>query len=49
VAKDAKFLAHGNNSSRKVPARNRTQAPNLEPHNYQADAQSTGLLMPPWK
>ena len=46
-AMGVKFLAQGNNSSRKVPAENRTRAPGLEPHDYQTDAQTTGLLLPP--
>ena len=46
-ASGVKFLAQGNNRSRKVPAGNRTWAPSLESHDYQADALATGLLLPP--
>ena len=38
-----KFLAEGNTAA----AGNRTQAPNLEPHDYQAGALPTELLLPP--
>ena len=41
-----KCFAQGNNSSRKVPAGNQTRAPSLEPHDYQADALVTALLLP---
>jgi len=40
----AKFLAQGN-KSRKTPSRNQAWVPNVEPHVYQADAQTTGLLL----
>ena len=39
-----KFLTQENNSSRGVPARNRTQAQGLELHDYQADTQTAGLI-----
>ena len=38
-----KFLAQGNTAA----AGNRTRAPNLEPHDYQAGALPTELLLPP--
>ena len=41
------FFAQENNSSRKDPAGNQTQTPSLEPHDYQAGAQTIGLLLPP--
>jgi len=44
---EVRFLAQGNNSNREIPAGNQTRTPSVEPHNYQADAQTTGLLLPP--